>query len=55
LETHRFAEGEYLSLRGEDPHLQTFKITRIRPIIANDENGKRPPSPCEPYQVYFGA
>ena len=41
LDTHRFAEGEYLSLRGEDPYLQTFKITRIRPIIANDENGKR--------------
>jgi hypothetical protein len=29
LETHRFAEGEYLSLRDEEGRLNTFKIDRM--------------------------
>ena len=33
LETHRFAEGEYVSLRGEEGHLKTFKIARMRPAV----------------------
>jgi hypothetical protein len=37
LETHRFAEGEYVSLRGEDACLKTFKITRVRPVVASNE------------------
>jgi hypothetical protein len=37
LETHRFAEGEYLSLRDEDGRLKTLKITRIRAVAASDE------------------
>jgi hypothetical protein len=32
LETHRFAEGEYLSLRDEDGRLNTFKIAHMRPV-----------------------
>lgn len=37
LETHRFEEGEYLSLRGEDGRLKTFKITRMRPVMTSNE------------------
>ena len=37
LETHRFAEGEYVSLRGEEGQLKTFKIARMRPVVASDE------------------
>ena len=37
LDTHRFAEGEYLSLRDEHGHLNTFKIARMRPIMAIGE------------------
>jgi hypothetical protein len=37
FETHRFAEGEYLSLTSEDGHLKTFKIARMRPVVASDE------------------
>ena len=31
FDTHRFAEGEYVSLRDVDGHLNTFKIARMRP------------------------
>jgi hypothetical protein len=37
LETHRFGEGEYLSLRSDDGRLKTFKIARMRPVVASDE------------------
>jgi hypothetical protein len=33
LETHLFAEGEYLSLRDEEGHLNTFKIASMRPVV----------------------
>lgn len=29
LESHRFAEGEYVSIRDEDGHLQTFRVTKV--------------------------
>jgi hypothetical protein len=32
LETHRFAEGEYLSFRDEDGRIITFKIISMRPV-----------------------
>ena len=43
LETHLFAEGEYLSLRDEEGHLNTFKIASMRPVVANGEikSGRR--------------
>jgi hypothetical protein len=37
LETRRFAEGEYLSLRDEEGRLNTFKIDRMRPVVRNSE------------------
>jgi hypothetical protein len=37
LETRRFAEGEYLSLRDEEGRLNTFKIDRMRPVVRNGE------------------
>ncbi len=37
LETRRFVEGEYVSLRGEEGHLSTFKIDRVRPVVATDD------------------
>jgi hypothetical protein len=37
LETHRFAEGEYISLRDAERHQNTFKIARMRPVVANGE------------------
>ena len=37
LETRRFAEGEYLSLRDEEGRLNTFKIDRMRPVAPNSE------------------
>ena len=37
LETHRFLEGEYISLRDEEGRLNTFKIARVRPVMAIGE------------------
>jgi hypothetical protein len=37
LETHRFAEGEYISLRDAEGRLDTFKIVLMRPVVANGE------------------
>jgi hypothetical protein len=36
LETHRFAEGEYVSFRDATGRLNTFKIALIRPVVASD-------------------
>ena len=35
LETHRFAEGEYVSLRDATGRLNTFKIVLVRPVVTN--------------------
>ncbi len=37
LETRRFAEGEYLSLRNQGGRLHTFKIDRMQPVVPNGE------------------
>ena len=35
FETHRFAEGEYISLRDATGHLNIFKIALMRPVVTN--------------------
>ena len=42
LETHLFDEGEYLSLRDEEGHLNTFKIASMRPCRGKWRNKGRP-------------
>ena len=37
LETHRFAEGEYISLRDAEGHLNTFKIVLMRPVVVKEK------------------
>ncbi len=37
LESHRFIENEYVSVRDEDGRLHTFKIEQVQPLETNRE------------------
>ncbi|RFB76452.1 hypothetical protein DYH55_20135 [Methylovirgula sp. 4M-Z18] len=37
LSTHCFAEGEYVSIRDDEGHAHTFKIARLRPLKATQQ------------------